>query len=1784
MLLSRRSEKIKKGYIWDWLEDESLQKKQCFTYPQINPTLALLETVSSLDRKVPYLHGPPDSVVVLFTTKVGTKRFQVPSKAEFDLRDPSRPPLQYNFLHDNHLTKYLMNPCVKRRLLKKGLLTKEGDVKCTIKEFNEYRQWIRKLKLDVIEKEWRMSHAQTMDRTHSKNEEAELIKNNKDHIMKLYRIQLKKKILKKEKPMSQIDERETCTDLKKKEKEILLKKQQLKRNEENEKRRQKREELEDEDKRYRDRILRLSKKNMKMREEKMKNIYNEKSKEIKMKVVDLFKRRQMYFSEKMRDEKLANIDETRKRKKSLEGREKIYKKQHKQIEDVHKQYLNKNREKALKHLHEATLYFFKMQRRKECQIHKWRENLKSVEKREHILTYWRKLRSRLQKGSKRQSRWRSAWDINQTILNQSSEFLEDFKMEDEKPYLEQNGSFQKDEREEVSSNGEFVYEKMGNIETKDQSTETVFENIATSTPVNSVQNNRFMVSNIRFSRVEMERIRIVAIDIINAKLLSAVNNCLSEKNVCSIESLLNSEVTPELSSDILCYAKNLAAASLIKAGKHLGFDKNLIMSTFGIAPIEESILKAIKNEDDQEEIKKRSEVSLSQTVSKVELEKKISSLSTKQMSSQHLLTSSSLEVLEVKSSFSLEVERFAKHISTLTLIRAGAALGFSSLEIVDAFGIEVKVEDFLPEIQKINQQFVKDLVKQAMMQAALSIGYTQIEAELAATDFNEEPIENAEITSYAKNMAAVSLIKAGISLGYDNLEIVSAFGIEVNGDLLKSIEYQKKDLVSNIVNKALMQAALNLGYSYSEAEVSLNYLNKHDQKDSYSRKLFSDTDDKQSEVFDADEITKCILNTKGLNQVSNNNTIEPTTSKSYGTEAKSRSRLEIAKHIATISLIRAGISLGYDHLELVSAFGIELNEDLISKIDERYDEFISSMVKQSIIQAAISLGYNPSEDNINLELNTPKSTSSIKKNNKDTNDSSIIRKTLTAGNRLNKNQYVENSCEQFFNSCLDDEMEKKIQPSVSFQIEECANKIASLSLIRASISLGYSGTDIASALNMSTGEISLVFSIEKNYNQLVSKMVKEALKEAAISLGYTQEEAEIVIFNLPSSSDNLKTKKLKTLKVISCESMDSSGEILPCLSNIHLSRVMNKNYNDKSPKKSSMLPGIESFSNKFLTGTPTCIKPRRVSSEFQSISTTSPVLPSLTTSLSNVDKVSNDKNVSDITHPIRSPSSQLNVTKSHRHLLESSDSLFMTEEPEVVLKNPADFEENKSLFEVKTRQLYLNKNDLRKTVSHYITTNARTKFFRYYSTGRLQSEAGGNDDINKQLVTANKLYANDHEKTKKNSQSSSVKLESKSTFIQNLALLPTITSQNSNKSRYNKQSPYKSHTTNNFADKAQSSSKLKSEFLDESSFELNPSKPVSVSLNSGLRQVRRIEKGCNISLKNLILSNKKHADSGVEHLKSESKSKCSVEKPAAPSLNNFVGKKTLEIKVIGNKQSWQPNQVVDEGHTIKQSENKSNHEMRLNASNSKPPETINDPAIDQKNNQTTPVKTFSLHSNFKRHFASIHNSINDKPDTLISTQNAAASTKDLTSNKTVSSEPTMTPSPPLVSKPHYLYYSQSVKTMTNNNSLKEIIKCKSLDSGNNFKNARLRPFPSHIDKESIMLNKVNLNRTRKKKSTSTFTKTSLFPQLNSRDKILAPFTKPVQTEPIVCNSITDTKCSSITAHPVEPLNSSTPKVDNLSSTNQVKTSNIVIEKFSSHEAKIKSTKSNPDRIPYDNPV
>ena len=86
---------------------------------------------------------------------------------------------------------------------------------------------------------------------------------------------------------------------------------------------------------------------------------------------------------------------------------------------------------------------------------------------------------------------------------------------------------------------------------------------------------------------------------------------------------------------------------------------------------------------------------------------------------------------------------------------------------------------------------------------------------------DQNALENAEITNYAKKITAVSLIKAGISLGYENLEIVSAFGIEVSGDLLNYIQKENKDYVSKMVKKAVIQAALNLGYSEIDVELAV---------------------------------------------------------------------------------------------------------------------------------------------------------------------------------------------------------------------------------------------------------------------------------------------------------------------------------------------------------------------------------------------------------------------------------------------------------------------------------------------------------------------------------------------------------------------------------------------------------------------------------------------------------------------------------------------------------------------------------------------------------------------------------------------------------------------------------------------------------------------------------------------------------------------------------------------------------------------------------------------------
>ncbi|XP_021272781.1 fibrous sheath-interacting protein 2-like isoform X2 [Numida meleagris] len=90
----------------------------------------------------------PGTKPVFCRTKLGEKLHK-PSP-HFDLGDPYCRQLrtEYNSLHDPHLQAYHNRKANLRNLKNKGFVTDDGKVVCTLKEFNEYRQYLTRLKLE----------------------------------------------------------------------------------------------------------------------------------------------------------------------------------------------------------------------------------------------------------------------------------------------------------------------------------------------------------------------------------------------------------------------------------------------------------------------------------------------------------------------------------------------------------------------------------------------------------------------------------------------------------------------------------------------------------------------------------------------------------------------------------------------------------------------------------------------------------------------------------------------------------------------------------------------------------------------------------------------------------------------------------------------------------------------------------------------------------------------------------------------------------------------------------------------------------------------------------------------------------------------------------------------------------------------------------------------------------------------------------------------------------------------------------------------------------------------------------------------------------------------------------------------------------------------------------------------------------------------------------------------------------------------------------------------------
>ncbi|XP_047902311.2 titin homolog [Anser cygnoides] len=99
-----------------------------------------------LGVKIPLV---PGTKPVFCRTKLGEKLHQ-PS-AQFNLGDPYCRLLrtEYNCLHDPHLQAYYNRKDNLQSLKSKGYITSDGKVVCTLKEFNEYRQYLTTLKLEA---------------------------------------------------------------------------------------------------------------------------------------------------------------------------------------------------------------------------------------------------------------------------------------------------------------------------------------------------------------------------------------------------------------------------------------------------------------------------------------------------------------------------------------------------------------------------------------------------------------------------------------------------------------------------------------------------------------------------------------------------------------------------------------------------------------------------------------------------------------------------------------------------------------------------------------------------------------------------------------------------------------------------------------------------------------------------------------------------------------------------------------------------------------------------------------------------------------------------------------------------------------------------------------------------------------------------------------------------------------------------------------------------------------------------------------------------------------------------------------------------------------------------------------------------------------------------------------------------------------------------------------------------------------------------------------------------
>lgn len=104
----------------------------------------------SLDSKIPILKGPA-ACLTFSRNKVGREIF-ASAGTDFDLDDPYCHTVSYDYqqLHDHNLKHIYDIPKNLRHLKAINMISDDNEVRCTLKQFNEYRRYLKRLYLNKV--------------------------------------------------------------------------------------------------------------------------------------------------------------------------------------------------------------------------------------------------------------------------------------------------------------------------------------------------------------------------------------------------------------------------------------------------------------------------------------------------------------------------------------------------------------------------------------------------------------------------------------------------------------------------------------------------------------------------------------------------------------------------------------------------------------------------------------------------------------------------------------------------------------------------------------------------------------------------------------------------------------------------------------------------------------------------------------------------------------------------------------------------------------------------------------------------------------------------------------------------------------------------------------------------------------------------------------------------------------------------------------------------------------------------------------------------------------------------------------------------------------------------------------------------------------------------------------------------------------------------------------------------------------------------------------------------